>query len=51
MTKVYEDIDELIEAITEEWDKIPLKMINNLIDGHLGRVQEVLHAEGEFPAS
>jgi len=49
MTKVYKNIDEIIETITEEWYKIPLQIINNYIDGHIGRVQEVLEAEGDFP--
>ena len=49
MTKVYKNIDELIEARTDEWYKIPILMINNYIDAHIARVREVYEAEGNFP--
>ncbi len=45
MTKAYESIDELIEAITE----ISLQIINNYIDGHIRRIKAVLEAEGGIP--
>lgn len=41
MCKVYKDLDEVLEKIFEEWDNIPLKMINNLIDGHCAEVYKL----------
>jgi transposase len=48
MTKAYTKIDEVIEAIKEEWNQITIEQLNNLIDAHCRRVQEVYNLNGEF---
>jgi transposase len=48
MIKAYNNLDEGIDKVTDEWYKIPNEMIQNLIDCHLKRVQEVLQLDGLF---
>lgn len=48
MCKVYKNTDEVLDKIAEEWEKIPLKMVNNLIDRHCDRVREVYELNGAF---
>jgi transposase len=48
MTREYKNLDDVLDKVIEEWENIPLKMINNLIDGHCSRVQEVYNNNGSF---
>lgn len=48
MCKVYNDLDQVLEKIVEEWGKISIKMLNNLIDGHCARVGEIYRLNGTF---
>jgi transposase len=48
MTKVYNNLDEVLERVFEEWYSISQEMINNLIDRHMARVQEVYNLNGGF---
>lgn len=48
MIKAYNDLDEVLDKIFEEWEGISLIMLNNLIDAHYDRVREVYDLEGKF---
>ncbi len=48
MIQVYETIDDIIDKIIEEWEKIPMQLINKFIDKHCERVKEVYELNGEF---
>jgi len=48
MDREPKDLDEVLNRIFEEWYNIPLTMLNNLIDGHTGRVQGVHELNGAF---
>ena len=45
---LFEEMDDIIEKVTEEWENITLETINNLIDGHCDHVKKVYEAKGEF---
>ena len=40
------DVEELKEALLEEWDKIDIKVINSLIDSMPNRVQQLKEVQG-----
>lgn len=48
MVRVYENIDEVLDNVVEEWRNIPLQLINKFIDRHCDRVKEVYELGGEF---
>jgi len=47
-TKVYKNCDALEEGTKESWNKITLKMMNNLIDKQMENVQKIIKSKGEF---
>lgn len=44
----YEDIEELIDAVTSAWNDIDLDLINRLIDNHIGVVDMVHNLDGNY---
>ncbi len=48
MVKVYNNINEVIEAIRKEWHAIPLEHLENYIDGHISNISRVIEEEGKF---
>lgn len=48
MDRVYDNLDEVLDRVVEEWEAIPKSMLNNLIDAHCERVQEVFDIGGRF---
>ena len=51
MKTSYNNLDDIIEKVTEEWENLTIETLNNLIDEHCNHVKRVYDAKGKFVTS